>query len=479
MVLNPPANIELSPPSGERANLAKYATALAKPKSIEDIQALLRWANIESLTLVPVSSTGSGRFEAKITSELEQTIIVDLSEMNSFKHIDARDKIAIIEPGVSFGQVDELLKPQGLRAFRPLKPRAGKSVLASYLDREPLINPFDHWDVADPIGGTCVVLGSGDMQLTGTAAVEGSLEEQLAKGHRHMVAPGPVAIDLLRVIQGSQGSLGIMAWGAVYCEPIPQVERSFFVSADDLQSALNLARDLLHRRNGSALFIADKVQLAMLMATNGDDWLSKIEALPEWSVFVTLSGATHRPEQKVAWQIKALETCAQQHGVQLSEALGEVLANDFARSLRETQATDFRDQISGAHKNLFFLQTFSQLSKVDSAVKQCAQGADFSKFSIGTYIQPVMQGTQCHVEYTLPYSVADDEASAQLDNFWAELARCANEQGAFFSRPYGEWSKLAFEGKQSSQYMLSATKQLLDPNGVMNANHIEYAGDLS
>lgn len=266
--------------------------------SLEDIKRTIEWANKTKVAIRPRSSTGNGRFSSDYSLP-ERTVLIDTSPMNSFKHIDARDKIAIAQPGVSFGKVDEMLKPFDLRAFRPLMPRSGKSVMASYLDREPLINPFDHWDVVDPFGGTCIVLGNGDIQYTGTAAAtETSLEDQLKKGHRQMVAPGPVATELSRVLQGAQGTLGIMAWAAIYCERIPKVERSWFASSDKLDDVLALGRDMLHRRNGSTLFIVDNTQLALMTSSNIEQFESRRKTLPKWILFISLSGATHKPEQK-------------------------------------------------------------------------------------------------------------------------------------------------------------------------------------
>jgi len=480
MAANFPANLDISlDPTdlnkyGGNGSGECYPKAVVNLKTVEEVKDLVDWANRSSTALVPISSQ---RGETSTRPLVDGAVIADLSSMNSFKHIDSRDKIAIIEPGVTFAEVDELLKPHGLRAFRPLKPQAGKSVMASYLDREPLISPSDHWDVADPFGGTCVVLGSGDIQFTGTAANEGgSLEQQLAKGHRQMVAPGPVSIEVLRVLQGAQGSLGIMAWGAVYCERIPKLEKSWFASADNLSSVAALARDLSHRRNGSALFIVDRVQLALMVTKNHDEFSQLQEVLPPWVLFVSLAGFTHKPEQKLAWQTKALESCALQNGVELHDALAGVSAETFASSLRETDSQNYRDQPLGAHKELFFLQTFGGLDSVTEAAKAHVDASAFNSRPIGTYIQPMAQGTYCHVEYILPYSNQDDDLADQIDAFWLGLIQCCDKNGAFYSRPYGDWKQVAFAGKQSTEYMLSAAKKMLDPNGVMNPNRLPYKG---
>ena len=50
---------------------------------------------------------------------------------------------------------------QELKLFLPLLPSATKSVLASYLEREPIIAPRFHWDMTDPLLCTELVFGTG------------------------------------------------------------------------------------------------------------------------------------------------------------------------------------------------------------------------------------------------------------------------------------------------------------------------------
>jgi FAD/FMN-containing dehydrogenase len=475
MPLRFPSSLPITTDAAVRAGFAKdldtpnglMPAAVAKPTTVAELQALVQWANKSGAKIIPVSSTGQHR-RGDTVPTTEETVIADLSGMCKMIHVDPRDKIAIIEPGIDFGTIDALLAPHRLRAFRPLMPRAGKSVVASYLDREPLIHPDDHWDVADPFGGTATVLGNGDMVLTGSAAVEGTLQEQLDNGSRQMSPYGPIHTDLLRVMQGSQGSLGAVGWAAVYCEPIPVAEKSHFVTADALAPIVALARDLLLRRITATLFIVDSLQLAMLLARPGDNLAALAGKLPAWSLFVTQSGTALRPEQKLAWQLSDLRRCADAHGCTVRDEAAGCSAADFANSLRTSTHDDYRDRVTGAHKELFFLQAFSGLPAIMAAKAACMT-PDVGP--VGTYIQPMAQGTYCHVEFNLPHA---PESGARLAPFWQGLTNACAKAGAFFSRPYGNWRELAFAGDESVHIMLGAAKTLLDANGTMNPNRIPY-----
>ena len=128
---------------------------------------------------------------------------------------------SIVEPGVTFGELIPAVAAKGLRLNMPLAPRSTKSVVGSMLSREPVIMPHYHWDIADPIGSTEVVFGTGDMFRTGAAAGPGDIAEQRAAGGRQKEAAGPSAMSLHRLLQGAQGTMGIVTWASARCELMP------------------------------------------------------------------------------------------------------------------------------------------------------------------------------------------------------------------------------------------------------------------
>lgn len=435
--------------------------AVLYPQTIEDLLKIVRWANDSRTPLVPVSSTGPRR-RGDTVARVEGAVVVDLSGMNRLVHADNRDKIAIIEAGVDFGSVDELLRPHGLRAFRPLMPRSGKSVIASYLDREPIINADVHWDPADPFGGTAIISGGGELTLNGSAALEGSLREQLERGHRHMVTFGPGNVDLTRVVQGSQGSLGIMGWAAIYCERLPQIEQSVFLCSDTPAPVLSAMREAVHRRICTTAFVADAVQLAMLLGLG----LEVAETLPSWTFFATQAGYVHAPEDKVAWQRADLEAIAASHGATVATDLLGVAADDLADNLRRSRPESYRDLCLGAHKELFFLHPISSVERmIEAQQKHLARGTLQGR-PVGTYIQPLAQGTFAHFERVMPHA-----ADSDVEIGWQALAEISLDAGAFYSRPHGGSRDLAFvRDDGSARRMIGAAKALLDPHNIMNPN---------
>jgi len=111
---------------------------VVRPRNAEEVQKLVKWANVARVNLVPVSS-GPPHFRGDTVPGVVGSVIVDLSEMKKVFRIDQENRIAMIEPGVTFEEIIPQLEKEGLRLNMPLLHRHSKSVIGSMLDREPVI----------------------------------------------------------------------------------------------------------------------------------------------------------------------------------------------------------------------------------------------------------------------------------------------------------------------------------------------------
>ena len=99
--------------------------AVVRPGSGDEVQALVVWANQTGTPLVPVSS-GAPHFYCDTVPSVPGTVMVDLSRMDKIIKVDSRNRIAVIEPGVTYGQLQPALAKEGLTIVPPLYPRANK-----------------------------------------------------------------------------------------------------------------------------------------------------------------------------------------------------------------------------------------------------------------------------------------------------------------------------------------------------------------
>ena len=206
--------------------VGKSPDFIVKPNNLEQVQKLVELANNEEFPLVPCSSTGK-HFKGGVVPRSSGCVIVDLSEMKKIIRVNKRNKVAMIEPGVTFGELKEAVEKEGLRIEMPLLPKKTKSVVASLLEREPTTGPKFNWDANDPLCCVEVVFGTGEMFRTGNAAGPGSLEEQWKSGQAQKVPMGPGQTDLGRLVQGAQGTFGIVTWATIKLEQMPKIQKGF------------------------------------------------------------------------------------------------------------------------------------------------------------------------------------------------------------------------------------------------------------
>src|SRR4030042_5248362 len=77
---------------------------VVKPRNTDDIKQLVNLANETLTPLVPVSS-GSPRFRGDTVPGTGGAIIVDLSGMRKIIRVDRYHRVAMVEPGVTFGEL--------------------------------------------------------------------------------------------------------------------------------------------------------------------------------------------------------------------------------------------------------------------------------------------------------------------------------------------------------------------------------------
>jgi FAD/FMN-containing dehydrogenase len=151
----------------------------------------------------------------------------------------------LIEPGVTYAQLQPELAAHGLRVSSPLAPRANKSVIAALLEREPITIPRFQWAMLDPLRCTEVVWGDGQRMTTGEAESTEALEDEWAEHRAQVIPTGPGQTNFYKFTSAAQGSMGIVTWASVKCEILPRIHKLFFVPAPQLEDLLDLTYSIL------------------------------------------------------------------------------------------------------------------------------------------------------------------------------------------------------------------------------------------
>ncbi len=275
-----------------------------------------------------------------------------------------------------------------------------------------------------------------------------SLEAQWNAGLAQVNQQGPLSTDLMRLLTGAQGTMGIVVWASIKCQFLPVVKKRFAVSAARMEDLVEFCRKIERLKLGDEVLTLNNVRL-------GDAMNRPPAEFPNWSVLLGTAGAALYPEEKLALQEKELRGVAAEFGLVLNtvEAADAVL--------------DGCSQ-PGQHYSVFVLSPLDAAPGYVERVLGLAHDLGYDPNRIGVYIQPQHQGVSQHVEFTIPYGAGDGGDRAAAERLFLSASEMLAAQGAYFSRPYGLWADLVYSRDATATRVLRTVKQIVDPNHVMN-----------
>jgi hypothetical protein len=432
--------------------------AIVRPVTVPALQDLVQLAPTLGISLQPVSSTGEHHRGDTLCQA--NTVIVDMSGFDEVVRVDRRNRVALLEAGVTFDKLAAAVQEKGMRAMLPLCPRPGKSALTAYLEREPVIYPRFQWDNADPLLCLETIFGNGELFRTGAAAGPGTLAEQWASGNAQKTPLGPGHTDVARIVQGAQGNLGIVTWGTAKAEPAPARETLYVLTSHSLKALTSLCQTLLRRNLPDICFIVDGAALAAL---KGED---SFKAEPSWHLLFSLSAPQVMGEEKLAWvQAEVADHCRE---AGLERQLHEFVPQHVAlheRLLKPALNTSWWKKAGkAATRELFFQTTLDHCEHFLPVLRQQLRVHGWPGRPL-IYIQPQLGGRHCHMEFVFPHDPAMRLPTA-VTGMVCELACELKMQGAFFSRPYGPLVNVARAGR-SANALTDRLTEIFDPEGVM------------
>jgi len=446
---------------------AEKPRLVVKVANVDQVQKIIRWANETRTPLIPISS-GPPHFHGDTVPGVAGAVVVDLSGMKKIIKIDRRNRMAMVEAGVTYTELQPELAKAGMRLSSPLLPRANKSILASLLEREPRLAARYQWSSMDPLRSLEVVFGDGNRMWTGGAGHEamGDLEKLWSQQKWQLDPAGPGQADFYRFLSAAQGSIGIATWASLRCEVLPQIHRLFFVPAQNLKDLYDFTYKILRFRYADELFLLNAANLAYLIGGAAAKVSRLKSELPAWTVVVGIAGRDELPEERVDFQEKDIAEIAREFGLDLEPQIAGVKGEEVLNLLINSSRMPFwKMDYKGAFQDIFFVTTLDKTAEFTGYLKGLAEASDYPSSDIGVYIQPRHQGVNCHCEFTLPYSPAD---AAGFQAFYLKAGRKLFDQGAFYTRPYADWADYAFTRDQQSTALLKKIKGLFDPKGIMN-----------
>jgi hypothetical protein len=442
-----------------RPRMPNYVTF---PKKCTEIQEIVEVANRSRVPLIPRSSRVSFHGEGIPT---QGGIILDLKGMNQILEIDERNRKAMIEPGVTYGQLQSSLEKYSLMALNPLLPHTGKSVLSSHLERDPMLIP--KFEYGDPILAMEVVLPTGDILRTGSAAAPGSPHDTLV----NLVGPHGPGLDFVKFFQAAQGTLGIVTWMTIKVEYLPKVQRLFFIPFNSVEKVIDPTYKIQRLMLGNECFILNNIYLASILAGEREDEVERLKKdLPPWIIFLCVTGGYRRAEEKIEYEEEILEAIGSKFSLEIFTEIpgapgkGKV----FEKVLRKPWPENipyWKLRPNSGSQTTSFHTTLERIPEFHSSISN-----KFGRLGeeMGCYMQPIERARVCYCEYGLSYDPLDSEERENVRQFHNDLNVFLCEKGAFFTRPYGIQSEIIYSRNAQYSMVLKELKGIFDPNNIMN-----------
>ncbi len=423
-----------------------------KPGNVEELKGVLKTASLSRIPVTPWSSAKNGH-GASIPSIPGLT--VDMTRFNRIHAIDEITRNAVIEPGVTFAQLQEAANAKGLRAMVPLELPADSSVLSTYLEMTP--------QYAWPRYGTDstltveILLAGGDTVKTGQSAMP-----MLAKPYFPILN---VPAFFEKVWFGAQGTFGIACKGAVKLKTNFETKEVLFIPFDSIVAALPVIDKIKRLNYPVEFFVPNHAYLAGMLAENADQYEDIKSKLPPFTAVMVLRGEPG----ETAYQKADLQDLSTAMGFTISESLeaDKEAGDKILKELDFPEGYTRFEKLKGAYNVIPFICTATQIPMFSGVLAQMCAAFSYDLNNIGQMLLPAEVG-RYHFQFSFYSDPGNPAEHGLTKTFFDTLSKQLIPMGAFFSRPYGEWASDVYGLCSAYKKIVKEFKAVVDPDNIMN-----------
>ncbi|PCI69549.1 MAG: FAD-binding oxidoreductase [Piscirickettsiaceae bacterium] len=266
-------------------NAEREAIAVVSPTNLDELKTLLVYSAEQPFSLFNLLSPGEIG-TAAIPSKGD-VVVIDLQKMNSILEVNQKDAYALIEPGVTYGQLNKHLEDNNIPFVVDVEKGAQQSVLGSICNRN-----FGYTPYGDQLMMQCgmeVMLADGSLVRTGMGAMPKSNTWQLFK-----YGYGPYMDGLF-----TQSNMGIVTKIGLWLMPKPPAYKPFMLQLPNdaaMEQAVEILRSLkINMLVPNTVVIASAESEVMQFIDGGlsskfDNNTAEKHQLGRWNIYGALYG---------------------------------------------------------------------------------------------------------------------------------------------------------------------------------------------
>ena len=442
------------------------------PGSVEDVQMIVRFA---AKHLIPITPICSGSQEAS-TNPLFGGIVIDSMGMNRILEINEEAAYALIEPGVTIGQLAKEARKYGFRitvgSFPP-----GISVVGNYL----LTNANTHRATSrDDIIAVEVVLADGTIVRTGSRA----FGETYGTGWHSIYNSYP---DLKYLFMDAYGTLGVVTKAAVRLYNLNESRPLIVAAFDEYSKSL----EFMKRLTRSNLVQHVCTWHWVLYTTIDHLQTYKHGGTSDVFIYDPWEQPDDRPYNLVVPTMSGCREDMEGHLNAVSRIITEMGGKDYTEELRE--------KFPGAHE--FFLQHYcehlptttfmggygeakpmfpivivdpAKVAELENWALRFLRNSEL-RFGLSYYSHSLDQNRSVFIRFTpfIPFEASDEEVRAAKKTYREVMETAFSRYGAVPCRntrreDYTDTGESTLNKMGGYGHLLRLIKKALDPNNILN-----------
>ncbi|SKC00365.1 FAD-linked oxidase C-terminal domain-containing protein [Sphingopyxis flava] len=186
------------------------------PETVEQVSAVLRWCHAEGVKVVP---RGSGTSLSGGALPLADAVLLGMGKFKRVLDIDYEDRIAVVQPGVTNLAITQAVEGRGFYYAPDPSSQIACTIGGNVAENSGGVHCLKYGLTTNNVLGVELVLMNGEI---------------VRLGGRHL---DPVGLDLLGVVVGSEGLLGVVTEVTVRILPKPETARAVLVGFPDAERA--------------------------------------------------------------------------------------------------------------------------------------------------------------------------------------------------------------------------------------------------
>jgi glycolate oxidase len=198
---------------------------IVAPRNTAEVSKIVKFAHD---TNTPIIARGAGSNLCAATVPLNGGIVMSMTKMNQVLEVSKSEMIAVVQPGVTNIDLDELVAKEGLRFIPDPGSRNVSTIGGNVATSAGGLRGLKYGTTRNYILGLEAVLGNGEIIRTG-----GRLVKDVA------------GYDVTRLLVGSEGTLAIFTEITVALAPRPEASKYGVAYFDDLASAAGAVEKII------------------------------------------------------------------------------------------------------------------------------------------------------------------------------------------------------------------------------------------